>query len=406
MPPLEYDPYSAEAMNDPYPTYRRLRAQAPVYSLPQYDAYALSRFDDIWQVLQDREHFSIFEGPVFTRDQLLTHHEHAPTNAPSRPLASFSTLDPPVHTQLRKAMFADFTPKACGHLQTYVDSVVSEAIDRVIDRTSFDIVADYAAPVAVETTCTFLGLPVDDAGRLGALVNRSTRREPGVPGRSPDAAVASAELHAYLTEHAAERRERNLDAPAFDIVKRLLAYEPTLSDKEVATQVSTMLVGGAETLPKIIAGGAVQLFHNPRQLALLRSQPHLLPRAFDEISRLEGVLQFVGRTVTKPITIRDRSMKPGQRVLLLLQAANRDETEFDAPDELRVDRVMARHLAFGHGVHFCIGAHAARLVGAALLRAFVMRIPAYSIDFEGALRPSSEFQIGWTRLPLSIAHRS
>jgi cytochrome P450 len=239
---------------------------------------------------------------------------------------------------------------------------------------------------------------------LGTLVNQSTQREPGTPGRSSTARAAGAELHDRLRVHVAQRRVERGSGERPDLVDRLLDArlddDTSLDDSEIATQLSTLLVGGAETLPKIIAGGLIRLAAHPQQRAELVAAPQLVQRAFEEVLRLEGVLQFVGRTATSEVTVAGTQVHPGQRVLLLLQSANRDEREFDEPDEFSIHRVSDRHLGFGHGVHFCIGAHPARLVGITLLQQLLARYPDYDVDLDAAERPPSEFQIGWTHLPL------
>ena len=190
------------------------------------------------------------------------------------------------------------------------------------------------------------------------------------------------------------------------MIDRLLTFATSdgapFTDEEIAVQISTLLVGGGETLPKIIAGGLLQLDNHHDQRDALVDHPALVPQAFEEMVRLEGVLQFVGRTLTRDALVGGQQMCAGQRVLLLLQSANRDEREFPDPETFSIHRTISRHVGFGHGVHFCIGAHAARLVGIALLRGFLHRYPDYRPDRAAATRPSSEFQIGWTTLPVDV----
>jgi cytochrome P450 len=346
---------------------------------------------------------------VFNRDKLLAHNDGAPDATPRRPVPSFASTDPPLHTQLRQRMYPSFTPRACRDLASEVDDMVEQQLDSLDGRTRFDVVADYASPVAVVSTLRFLGLPTRDADRLRQLINASTTRDPGVPGQSSAGLAAHLELRAYLADAVAHRRAGgHLDADGHgDVIDRLLGFVAPdghgLSDEEIAIQLSTLLVGGGETLPKIIAGGLLQLDAQPDQRATLVADPSLAPQAFEEMNRLEGVLQFVGRTLVRDAVIGGQPMHAGQRVLLLLQSANRDEREFDDPDTFSIHRVIPRQVGFGHGVHFCIGAHAARLVGVALLRGLLQRHPDHRPDRAAATRPPSEFQIGWTSLPVDVA---
>ena len=275
-----------------------------------------------------------------------------------------------------------------------------DALDGV-DR--FDVVADFASPVAVISTLRFLGLPLNDADALRRLINTSTTRDPGTPGQSEVGLAAHLELRAYLTDVVARRRG---NSGAGDVIDRLLTFtslegEP-FSDDEIAVQLSTLLVGGGETLPKIIAGGLLQLDAHRDQRAELVADANLVPQAFEEMVRLEGVLQFVGRTLVRDTVIGGQPVRAGQRVLLLLQSANRDEAEFAEPDSFSIRRSIPRQVGFGHGVHFCIGAHAARLVGVALLRGLLRRYPDHQPDRAAGTRPPSEFQIGWTSLPIDV----
>ncbi|MEO8696553.1 MAG: cytochrome P450 [Acidimicrobiales bacterium] len=405
---VEYDPFAVDAMSDPFPLYRELRALGPVHRLEQYDAWALPRFEEVWQVAQDRDNFSIVEGPVFGRDKLLRHNDGAPDTAPRRPVPSFAAVDPPLHTQLRQSMYPSFTPRACRDLAREVDEMVQSQLDSLSGTPRFDVVSDFASPVAVVSTLRFLGLPLADADALRRLINSSTTRDPGTPGQSAVGLAAHLELRAYLTAAIAQRRS---DGPADNdtggaVIDRLLAFTTVdgmpFSDDEIAVQVSTLLVGGGETLPKIIAGGLLQLDSHREQRAALVDDPTLVPQAFEEMVRLEGVLQFVGRTLTRDAMVGGQPMHAGQRVLLLLQSANRDEREFDDPDGFSIHRSIPRQVGFGDGVHFCIGAHAARLVGIALLRGFLRQYPSHRPDRAAALRPPSEFQIGWTSLPVDV----
>jgi cytochrome P450 len=406
---VDYDPFSAQAMSDPLPLYRELRAAAPVHRLEQYDAWALPRFEEVWEVAQDRERFSIVEGPVFSRDKLLRSNDGAPDTTPRRPLPSFASLDPPLHTQLRQRMYPSFTPRACRDLASEVDEMVERQLETLDGVRRFDVVADFASPVAVLSTLRFLGLPVSDAEQLRRLINVSTTRDPGAPGQSATGLAAHLELRAYLAAAVARNREgHQLDVDdRSDVIDRLLGFTnrdgQPFSDDEIAVQLSTLLVGGGETLPKIVAGGLLQLDAHPDQRAELAAEPSLVPQAFEEIVRLEGVLQFVGRTLTDDAVIGGQPMTAGQRVLLLLQSANRDDREFRDPDSFSIHRVIPRQVGFGHGVHFCIGAHAARLVGIALLRGLLRRYPDHRPDRAAATRPPSEFQIGWTSLPLDVS---
>ena len=336
-----YDPFSREVMADPLPFYRALRSRGRAHSLPRYDAWALPRFDDVWHVLQDRERFTIVEGPIFARDRLLAPNDAPLSTTVDRPIRTFSMIDPPTHTQLRRAMLPPFLPRAVATLEADVRAHVRALLDELIPRGGFDAVGELGSPVAAAATCRLLGVPADDHATIVRQVNAFTRREPGEPGMSPVGRDAQVQLHRYLTEWVAGARGRG------GLVDLLAAYDTgsdePLSDQEIAVQVNTLLVDA-------------------------------------EVAGVE--------------------MTAGQRVFLLLVSANFDEREFPDPERFDIRRTISRTLVFGHGVHVCIGAHAARLEGRVILEELLARAPDYEIDPQGIERPPSEFQVGYTAMPV------
>lgn len=413
---VEYDPFSAEVMQDPYPVYRRLRAAHRVYPLPEYDAFALTRFDDVWRVLADRECFSIVEGPVFRREQLLRHRDgRPPAPAPARPVPSFSTLDAPVHTALRRAMLEPFRPGAVNALAPTVRRLVRERLDELGDVKRFDVRHDYAAPVAAAVAAHQLGFPEEDARELVALVNRSVRRAPGRSGATEDGLAARGTLGEFMTAVVGDRRAHPNDEPR-DALDGLLACTipdengtpRPLDDAEIADQLSTLFVGGSETLPKVLAGATYELWRDPPQRDALATDPSRAPHAFEEALRHDLPLQFIGRTLTVDAEVAGAPMRTGQRVVLLLICANRDEHEFTDPDRFDAARFAAgggqrRTLGLGHGVHVCIGAHIARLEGAVMLRELLARHPRYEVDDRDLHREASEFHVSWAEMPIVVS---
>jgi cytochrome P450 len=407
-PEIAYDPFSVEVMTDPYPVYRELRARCRVAALPEYDAFALTRFDDVWKVLTDRDRFSIFEGPVFHRQALLQHHEGPPAAAVPRPLPTFSMLDPPAHTQVRQALLGPFRPRAVTPLEPSVRALARARLDALADRETFDVRHDYASPVAAQVAALQLGFPVEDAELLVGWVNTFVARDPDVPGISDAGRAAHAELDAYLVELVAERRATRGDGPP-DLIDDLCAYDGAhgpLDDAEIATQLSTLFIGGSETLPKTVAGGCYELSRQPDARAALAADASAVPGAFEEMLRHQLPLQFVGRTVIVDTEVAGQPMRAGQRVLLLLICANRDEREFTDPERFDPRRVMDRHLGFGHGVHVCIGAHVARLEGVVLVQELLARFPRYEVVEADLAREVSEFHVGWDRMPVRPERRT
>jgi cytochrome P450 len=400
-----YDPFSPEVMADPYPIYRAVRAEYRAYPLPQYDAVGLPRFADVWQVLADRERFSIVEGPVFHRDLVLRHNDGPPDTSLHRPVRSFSMLDAPHHTRLRGAMVDPFRPRAVARLEADVRTLVAAQLDALGDREVFDVRHDFASPVSAAVAAQLIGLPASDGVRLVALVNRYVFRDPGEPGISAAGMAARVEIDDRLHTLVAERR-RSAPCDPPDIVDGLLAYDSDggpLSDAEIVDQLVTLFIGGTETLPKVVAAGTYQLWRHPEQRAQLAADASGVPNAFEEMLRLELPLQFVGRTLRVDADVAGVPMRAGQRVVLMLIAANRDEREFADPDRFDVNRRMERHLGLGHGAHVCIGAHVARLEGVTMMRELLARYPRYEVDDTALEREASEFHVGWAAMPIAVA---
>lgn len=404
MPEVQYDPFSVEAMADPYPVYRELRAHSPIHRLEQYDAWALSRFDDVWEVIGNADAFTIVEGPVFERS-VISRAFDADAAAPVDFDRSFATWDPPGHTAIRRAMSPHLRPRVIGRLEADVRAMARTHLEAARERGRLDVAREYTAPVSVTVACRVLGLPDSEAPGMVALVNRSARREPGRPGMTRDGFAAQGELHAMVASEVARRRKGGAGPPG--VIEALLELSidgDPLDDHQVATQLVSLLVGGTETLPKVMAGGVFELHRHPEQRATLAAEPRLAAFAFEEFMRHQGVLQSVGRTALRDVSVGSTTFRRGERVFLLLQSANRDEREFPDAESFDIHRRPERHLALGQGPHFCVGAHVARLEGRVLVEELLGAISEYDIDASGIERPPSDFQIGYTAMPITFSH--
>ncbi len=406
MDGIEYDPLSPPALSDPLPLYQALRDNFRAYPLPQYNGWALARFDDVWTVGEDQERFSIVDGPVFEPSSLSHHYQGRPPEPPADVAGSFGTLDPPLQTELRQAAGSRLRPNAVALLERELTATARNLVDRLASGGSFDVCSEYAGPISALVMCRLVGLPETDAACLLSLVNVSMSRTP--PGSARDSLPARMELVSMMMDVIGTRRGREPD-PRFQMVDDLLAATIAgrpLTDLEVATQLMTIISGGAETVPKVVAALVFELGNSPDQRAeIVADLQANCASAYEEMLRYGAPLQYVGRTLKVDSEVAGTAMRAGQRLFLLLASANRDEREFDDPDTFRWDRRPPRHLAFGHGVHFCIGVHLARLEGVTLLREFLARVPDYDVEPEGICRPPSDFQIGFTRMPVTVKER-
>lgn len=388
-------------MRDPQPLYRVLREEHPAYYIPEYDTWVFTRFEDVWNGYMDSEHFSEAEGMLFTREQLLTHHRGAPPEPVLEPVkAMFLFLDPPVHTQHRQATAAPFLKGSIARREAEITALVRERLALLLPRGEFDLNGDFASHVAVTMVCRVLGIEPDDPEAVARAVNLTV----GVPPDGPGVAEGRALIYSLLLDTVKRRRAgKGPDSPVIDALLRRDTIGRPLSDEEIATDLNGILVGGTETLPKIVAGGLLELARHPDQLAEVRADfPASVVPAFEEMLRFCAPAQWFGRTVKKPVRLGGVDLEEGQRVILNIASANRDPREFDDPDAFRWNRTARRLLSFGVGPHFCIGIHLARLEGQVMLREFLRAVKSYTVHPERGHWPVSQFQIGWTSLPVTI----
>ena len=406
---MNYDPFSLAAMKNPNQFFNSLLNDWPFYRLDKYNGWAVSRFEHCWQILQERDLFSIIEGPVFkdTVNQCPFSYERLKSSEPGR---SFSTWDPPAHGQIRKNISPSFSPMQVDPLEENIRTMCQERLEDCIDTGQIDIVGDYAGLIALPNICARLGIPCDDPGKLFRKIQKVTERAPGRSGFTEKGLSCSREIGEYIASFVSQRRAEIEDGGGINgtTIDALLHYNYSdaeienqpLSDAAIATHLRTLMIGGAETVPKIIAAGILQLFCNPDQLLALNNDLSLSRSAFEEMMRFGGVLQHVGRTATQDYEIGGYHLKAGERIFCLIQAANRDPREFPQPNNFDITRDAKRSLALGTGRHHCIGAHLARLEGRVLLEEFIKMIPAYSIDENLIKRQPSEFQVGYISMPI------
>lgn len=404
-PSFTYDPFSREAMRDPQPLYRRLRADYPAYFMPDYDAWAISRFADVWEGFLDPTHFTEAEGQIVAREQMLVHHAGVAPTIPSPPLPPFPLLDPPLHTRVRQLLAPPLLKGAVQRLRPLIEKLTDRRLDALLGRDAFDLNEDLAGPVSAGVICHLVGLPLEEADHLSQLVRASTARDPGQPGFTAAGQEALGTMVGMLIGAVALRRAgRGSDVPLIDAFLRRGIEGFESSDLEIAQTLVSIVVGGIETVPKILAAGIRELGRHPDQLAaILQDLDGHAPLAVEEMLRLHAPAQWFVRTVLKERTLAGAALKVGQRVILLTASANRDPREFDDPDAFIWNRAARRMISFGIGPHFCIGIHVARLELQTMVHALLRRMPRFIVDEQAGHWIESEFQIGWGRLPVRSA---
>jgi cytochrome P450 len=389
-----YHPYAEEIFVDPYPIYQRMRAEQPAYYVEEYDAWFLSRFEDIWKVGPDFQHFSALQGT--TPNHLLS--KDTPLNL------SFASMDPPQHSKYRAQVSEHFKPGTVAKLEAKMAAIIKGLVDDFIERGECDLVQDLAARVSVRAALATNGLPLSIADTASGWVNGIFHRRDGHRGATDVGQKAMRDMFFALLEHVKEAR-KNPDK-AEGVLKTLLTSDVAgdkMDDFRIASLLSVVLIGGTDTLPKALAATFYRLWKNPDQRRELARDRSLVQDAFLEGLRIDTPTQHLGRTVTKEIDFHGHTLRPGQRIMLMWASANRDEREFPNPDTYDMKRRPPRMLAFGHGVHMCLGKHVALMEARLTLDEVMRRLPEFEIDLGRAERTRTEFVQGWVKLPATFA---
>ncbi|KLI05940.1 cytochrome P450 [Mycolicibacterium conceptionense] len=399
-----YDPFDPDVMADPLPYYRILRDEYPVYYIDKWDTYALSRFDDIWDMLGVNDGTFVASEGTLPAANVLAHRNDGPVpDPPLHPMPFHANFDSPIYEDVRRCTSAQFRPRSAAKLAERIRALANERLDELLPRGAFDLTQDYGGIVAAAMVCEFVGLPVDLAPQVLATVNAGSLAQ---PGEGVEVGNARPGYLSYLTPIIERRRAEGPDGsvPIADaLIEHRLPDGSALGDAEAAVQMLGVFIGGTETVPKITATGLWQLLRHPDQLAAVRTDlDGNVPIAREEIIRHSAPAQWFARTVRRPYTVHGTTINPGQRVITLLASAARDEREYENPDDFVWNRRIERLLSFGHGQHFCLGVHVARLEITIMIQEFLKRVPDYRIDEAAASRPPSSFQWGWNNIPVEV----
>lgn len=394
---VSYNPYDPQLKDDPFPLYARLRAESPVHYVEEFDTWALSLFEDVWNAGQNSEVYRSPGPPLIQRRD------------PEVTLvgASMFGLNPPVHTEVRKALVRHYSPRGVAQLEAQIRETARASIAEALPKGRLDVISELGLRISVRVASLLIGLPLSDSELLSGIVRRIFTRVPGVEGQTPDGVLAGAALGEYLYEAVCERRRRNGGEgdDAMGAFFRLQLDGRPLTDEEIGQHLNILVVGGTETLPKVFAGGILQLYRHPDQLADLVADPSLIKTAFTEIARYEMPTQFLTRMVAEDHELRGQKLRTGQGVMFLYRSANRDEREFPDPDRFDIHRRAERILSFGHGTHICLGQHAAKLEAKVMFEELLSAIPEYHIDESEVVPERSEFVAGYVSVPITFQPR-
>lgn len=385
------DLLSDDLRRDPFPLYARLRADSPVLCDPGSGLWLLFDHESVRRALHDQESFSSRVVP--------------PTGAAPEWLV-FS--DPPRHTRLRSLVLRAFTPRSIAALEPRIRRVVGELLAAPLARGEMDVVADLATPLPVTVIAEMVGVPPADRPALvrwsEAIVELSYTVAGGAEGARAVAehAAARAEMVAYLERLAEERRR----APQDDLLSRLVAAEidgERLSDDDLLGFFQLLLAAGTETTTNLVSNAVICLTDAPDQLARLRAAPDLLPAAIEEVLRFRSPGQFMFRQTRRAVSLRGRSIPADRLVLAIIGSANRDPELVADPDRFDAGRHPNPHIAFGHGIHFCLGAALARLEARVALGELLARTRHLSRPPGAPWQPRRALHVhGPTALPVHL----
>ena len=367
---------------NPYPLYAELRGGG-AFQVPEANLTVFARYQDCDEVL--RHPSSSSDTSNSTTAQRLREQNPAPRRIGP---PSFLFLDPPDHTRLRKLVSKAFLPKVVKELQPDISALVAGLLDRIAEKGRFDVVEDFAYPLPVAVICRLLGVPLEDEPQFSwasAVLGQSLDPLVEVSGESSDAAEETQQAHRWLREYLHALIERRRLRPGDDLMSGLIAVEESgdqLTEEEIVSTCNLLLIAGHETTVNVIGNAILAMLRQPPQWAALGANAGRAAAVVEETLRYDPPVQLVGRIAADDMTIGDTHVVRGDSMLLLVAAAHRDAREFERPDVFDPDRGAFRHLAFGRGLHFCLGAPLARLESSVALAALTARFPHARLDGE------------------------
>ena len=393
--PLAYSPYDYAMHEDPYPTYARLRAEAPVFYNEQLDFFAYSRHADVLSAFRDVDRYSNAYGVSL---------DPAAFGPDAHRAMSFLAMDPPRHTRMRSIVGKSFTPRRVAAMEGDIRRLARAHLEPAIERGSFDFIGDFAGRLPMDVISELVGVPPSDRAEVRRLADLLVHREEGmddIPQAGLDAALA---LAGYYAQMVAERRRREHD----DLTWSLLQQEVDgqgLTDDEVISFLFLLVVAGNETTTKLLGNAWYWGWRHPDQLARPMAERARVADWVEETLRFDTSTQMLLRVTRVPVRVQDVDIDAGRRVLLLLGSANRDDAVFTEPDTYDLDRDTKDLISFGGGRHFCMGAALARLEARVALSELLDRVKDYDIDEPGLVRVHSINVRGLASVPTTVTRR-
>jgi cytochrome P450 len=392
---IYYDPYDFAIDADPYPVWKRMRDEAPLYYNSKYDFYAVTRFEDVDRVAGDWRTFSSARGTIL---ELIRSNFQIP---PGNPLFE----DPPEHDVHRELLKKVFRPPAIGALEPLIREFAAQSLDRYVGAGGFDFITDIGTWVPMRAIGYLLGIPEQDQQKIRSMIDEGlTLGEDGMANSYDPRAVAERQIAVYGDY--LDWRTKN---PSDDLMTELIQAEyedvdgtrKRLTREEILNYVNVLSSAGNETTTRLIGWMGKLLAEHPEQRAALVDEPALIPNAVEETLRYEAPSPIQARVLLSDAEFHGTNVREGDVLIMINGAANRDERHYADPDRYDVRRKLDRHLSFGYGLHFCLGAALARLEGRVVLDEVLKRFPTWEIDWDNAVQARTSTVRGWQKLPVT-----
>jgi cytochrome P450 len=397
-PPL-LDPYDYDFHEDPYPYYKRLRDEAPLYRNEELGFWAVSRHADVHQGFRNSTTLSNKYGVSL---------DPAARGPHASKTMSFLAMDDPAHLRLRTLVSKGFTPRRIRELEPRVTEIAHQHLDTMVEKAAdgvVDYVNEFAGKLPMDVISELMGVPEPDRDQVRAWADGVMHRDDGVTDVPAAAVEASINLIVYYQQMVAERRKK----PTDDLTTALLEAEidgDRLTDDEVLGFMFLMVIAGNETTTKLLANAAFWGHKNPDQLTPVYADLSLVPAWVEETLRYDTSSQILARTVAGDLTLYDTTIPDGDVLLLLPGSGHRDERAFENADDYVIGRdIGSKLLSFGSGAHFCLGAHLARMEARVALTELFTRIRGYEVDEANAVRVHSSNVRGFAHLPMTVEVR-
>ncbi len=390
---LVLDPYDYDFHEDPYPYYKRLRDEAPLYRNDELNFWALTRHADV---------HNGFRNSTALSNKLGVSLDPISRTPEAYRTMSFLAMDDPAHLRLRTLVSKGFTPRRIRELEPRVAQLSRTHLDTALESESFDYIAEFAGKLPMDVISELVGVPRADRAHLRALADAVMHRDDGVTDVPKSALVAAMDLLVYYADMVKQRRR----TPHDDLTSALLEAEvdgDRLGDDEIMAFLFLMVVAGNETTTKLLGNAMYWGGVNPGQLTAVHADHSRIPLWVEETLRYDTSSQILARLVDDDVEFYGTTLHPGDTLLLVPGSAHRDERVFDNPDEFRIGRdIGSKLLSFGSGAHFCLGAHLARMEARVALTQLFERIRDYEIDQANAVRVHSSSVRGFAHLPITV----